>query len=657
MKTQKLTLTNFKGVKSLTLDLAGESASIYGANATGKTTIYDGFLWLLFGKDSANRADFAIKTLTADGEAISGLDHEVEAVLTTADGIELTLKKSFKEKWTKKRGSAEAEFTGHTTDYWVDGVPVKKGDYDARIATLADEAVFKLLTSPAYFNEQMKWQDRRQLLLEVCGDISDADVIASDEALAALPGILGKRTLEDHRAVIGARRTEINRELQRIPVRIDEVMRGLPDTEGLDEAALRAQLTERREQLAALQTKRVRITSGGEAAEQTKALRELEAELVVAQSRLRAATEEQVAEHRATLREAQADAEDKERAIARLEADIHATSGFIRSCREQMDALRKAWHELNAATCEHTDEDTCPTCGQALPAEQVAEARDKALAAFNASKAQRLEHISTDGKRAAAAAAKREADLRTYHAELEAAKAELAALHEIAEAAQAEMDAAKAAEPDPQADAECRQLMEAIAAAKDAIAGLQAGQKEALAEVQAAIDKAEAKAQETEATLATIGQRTKGTTRIDELKMEERTLAAEYEQLEGELHLTEEFVRTKVRLLEERINERFELARFKLFDVQVNGALTECCETTYQGVPYSAGLNNAARINVGLDIIRTLSEHYGISMPVFIDNAEAVVELLPIDAQVIRLVVSGEDKVLRVETEVAKEAA
>jgi hypothetical protein len=70
---------------------------------------------------------------------------------------------------------------------------------------------------------------------------------------------------------------------------------------------------------------------------------------------------------------------------------------------------------------------------------------------------------------------------------------------------------------------------------------------------------------------------------------------------------------------------------------------------TYNGVPFETSLNNGSRINVGLDIINTISTQTGLSLPVFVDNAESVTELLPIESQVVRLVVSGQDKQLRVE--------
>lgn len=207
MRLISLSLNNFKGIRNFTLDAQGEDVSVYGDNATGKTTLSDAFMWLLFDKDSANRKDFEIKTLGPDGKPEHGLDHSVEAVLELEDGSHLALKKVFKEKWTKKRGSATAEFTGHTTDHFIDGVPVKKGEYDARIANIASEDIFKLLTSPTYFNEHLHWQDRREILLQVCGDISDGDVLDSlatlqnKDQMLALTNILNTRSLDDHRKI------------------------------------------------------------------------------------------------------------------------------------------------------------------------------------------------------------------------------------------------------------------------------------------------------------------------------------------------------------------------------------------------------------------------------------------------------------------------
>src|SRR5699024_10592144 len=245
MKTIKLLnlkLTNFKGIKSFELNANGEDMKVFGENATGKTTIFDAFVWLLFGKDSQNSTQFEIKTLR-DGKPIHKLNHEVEATLLV-NGQELTLKKVYKEKWTKKRGSVTESFSGHTTDYYIDGVPSKKKEYDEMIGSIVNEDVFKLLTNPLYFNEQLKWQDRRKTLLEIAGDITDEEIISSNESLAKLTEILGNRSIDDHKKVIVAKRKEINQELERIPIRIDEINRNLPDVSGLNDEEIETKLND-----------------------------------------------------------------------------------------------------------------------------------------------------------------------------------------------------------------------------------------------------------------------------------------------------------------------------------------------------------------------------------------------------------------------------
>ena len=201
---KRLVLENFKGCGNFSMEPAGKNVSVFGDNGTFKTTTFDAFCWLLFGKDSLGQSNFDIKTLESSGEALHRLEHSVEAVFDF-DGEELSLRKVYSEKWTKKRGSAGQEFTGHSVDHWVDGVPSKKKEFDAAVSLICDEELFRLLTSPRFFNEGLHWQKRREILLSVCGDVSDQDVFASDPKLADLPAILGKHSLEDFRKIIKAR--------------------------------------------------------------------------------------------------------------------------------------------------------------------------------------------------------------------------------------------------------------------------------------------------------------------------------------------------------------------------------------------------------------------------------------------------------------------
>lgn len=640
IKLQRLTLSNFKGIKALTLDLAGRNASIYGANATGKTTIYDAFLWLLFDKDSSNKSAFNIKTLDESGEPLHGLDHEVEAVLSV-DGQELTLKKSYKEKWTKRRGSATAEFTGHTTDYYIDGVPAKKSEYDAKIAELVHEDVFKLLTSPTYFNEQLHWQDRREILLEVCGDISDDDVIASDKALAKLPKILKGRSLDDHLKIIAAQRKRINKELEQLPTRIDEVMRGLPDVSGVDPDCLPRELKETGEAIRAKETEISKLKTGGGIADKARELDQFESEIVKLKAEAHKATDTATQAKRQELGPIRMAMMDCRAEIEQAQKNIGDLGDEIARLDAEIPKLRGKWHGINDQQWD--GDETCPTCNQPLPADQI----EDAIAAFNRQKAEQLEQINTAGKDAAEkrkGAGREMETTRHLLAELEdglqkltaqetAILAELEALMLTTQTAEVPGLDAKLAE---------RKRLETE------IEAIKAGSSEVVEKATAELRKLESTYKRLETDRALLHRYSQGQERIDELKIQERELAAEYEALEEQLYLCEQFIRAKVGLLEDKINSKFEMARFKLFEQQVNGALNEVCDTTYGGVPYG-DMNNAARINTGLDIIRTLSKHYRFSAPIFIDNSEAVVQLLPIDSQVIRLVVSGADKQLRIE--------
>ena len=135
--------------------------------------------------------------------------------------------------------------------------------------------------------------------------------------------------------------------------------------------------------------------------------------------------------------------------------------------------------------------------------------------------------------------------------------------------------------------------------------------------------------------------------RILELEENQKKLSAEYENIEQETFLIEDFIKAKVELLNEKINKKFKLATFKMFESQVNGGLKECCEVMYNNIPYKA-LNNAARLNVGLDIINTLTKHYNVTAPLFIDNAEAVTTFIDSDSQIIKLIVTEGVKALEV---------
>lgn len=652
MKLNRLSIKNFKGISSFEIAPMGKSVSIYGDNASGKTTLFDAFTWLLFGKDSLNSAQFEIKPIGGE----RGIETQVEAELDLGDRA-ITLKKVYSEKWVKRRGSAHAEFTGHSADHFIDGVPTKKGEFDKAVAAICDQGLFKILSSPRHVNEVLTWQERRTLLMDMFGTLTDEAVIASDTLLEELPSIIGKHSLDDYRKIIKSRMPEINRELSKIPVRIDEVNSTLTDKprdlKTVQGVLAHLQAATRAKKQAEL----AQAESGGALAELTKRLREAEAAL-----------QKHDTKSEALAAKAKIDADNRvavaERTIARLQAEIDTLAGKVRQCEPDVDSmyqsilklqkaqvdLRTRWAEENSKQCTYASGDTCPTCGQPMPADQVDAARKTAEAEFNTRKAEALSQIRSTGIQNK----QRIEELENLITGIDAAKAE-AEKELVIKTTQMEQVRAELSiiEPKPLDESALQARAALVAAVSEIETAMVAAREESnapalVANITAEIADIDAQVDALQREIIAIENSATARARIDQLKAEERKLAAEYERLEYELSIADRFIRTKMSMLEDQINDHFQIAKFKLFDVQINGGVQDCCECMVGGVPYNS-LNNAARINAGIDIINTLSAHYGISMPMFCDNAEAVTHLTKTESQQIRLLVSEPDKTLRVE--------
>jgi chromosome segregation ATPase len=333
-----------------------------------------------------------------------------------------------------------------------------------------------------------------------------------------------------------------------------------------------------------------------------------------------------------------------------LKEEITSNTARVQKYGNQLEDMRHEWQLISGRTFEFTGDTVCSECGQELQADKIDAAKEHAEKHFNLRKSQVLEENKRIGLEIKAKADE-------LIAETESLKAEAQAEEERAKAAQPDLEAIKKEIDDLNSgmksifdDPDFQATQKQIKAIELEIKELQSSTDDA---VMAENEKKRALKQElaaTETALLKFDQVRRIDKRVAELETQEKALSKEYEELEKQLYLTEEFIKTKVNLLEERINSKFKMARFKLFAEQINGGLNEVCETTYKGVPYNA-LNNAAKINVGLDIINTLSEFKGLSAPIFIDNREAVTKLIDIDAQIISLIVSEADKQLRVEQE------
>jgi len=638
MKLLELHLKNFKGIKTLDLTPNGRNLRISGKNATGKTTVADSFSWLLFGKDSLDSAKFSLKPISENGEAEHGLEHEVSALIDTGTET-INFRRVLSEKWTKPRGQAQAIFGGHNTVYFIDGVPASESDYKSRIAAIAPESTFKLLTNPRYFSESkdFDWQKRRRLILDVCGDITDEDVIASDPKLARLPEILGKHSLEDYRKILASEKTRLNAQLQQIPVRISEQTRSIVPTELNPE-----EIVELQTHKSGLDTQLATLESGGTVSEKKRKLAEIETQLIrIGNESARARNERQEADM-AALGKLKFSVGNLRTETGRLLSDIMSSKTTITQHTEGMAKLRAEYAEARGLVFELPEGgDICPTCGQAMPEAMIENAR----ATFNINRAEKLAGINAEGKGLKDLCTEIEAAIAAHEAKRTALHSEIAKLEEEIYALQNGIENPAVHPERP----EITILENTKTALLDEISKITENRAGAIAALKAQIAATKTEIETLQGAAAQVDQNKKSSARIDDLKKEERTLSAEAERIEGELFLTEEFVRTKVKMLEGKINSRFQIARFKLFSQNINGTIEDGCEIAVGGIPYNS-LNNAMRINAGIDIANTLSDHYGVCAPMFLDNCEAVNDVLASKNQQIKLYVTFDNQ-LKIETE------
>lgn len=635
MKLTQLNLQNFKGIEFGDFRFTNNTI-IRGDNATGKTTVFDALCWLLFGKDSLDRADFQIKTLK-NGEPVHNVNHMVQAAFDNEDGTGFTLKRIYREKYSNPRGG-EVKLTGHTTDYFINDVPSKEKEYKAFINSMINEDVFKLITNPLFFNEQYTWQNRRKLLLEMCGDVDDASVINSKDELKRLTELLNGRSVDEQRKIIASKKTAINKELDMIPVRIDEAVKCKP-TPLEAEQKLKDDIATIETAIKQLDEDKSVIVNGLDGAERTAKIREVKRKLADRKSQLmnEHTDKERRLEHEYKLSLVQLQMTESERDRYKdreyeLDTQIKQEEARIEKLQAEFDTFNK----------QQFDDELCPTCGQPYPAEKRAELE----AMFNIQKATNLEEWQKLIDSAKALKQNYIEQKEIMQVKADGMSSQIEELSNTKDAKQKAMN--EVGEVDLDNDVQVNDL-------KAELFMLELDEDNTSDDQLKRIDSELSELADKRSTLQT--ELTKYdvirdiTKRINELEQEQQRLINEKNLVDETAFLLDEFVKAKVEMLEDTINKHFTITTFKMANVLVNGSVEDCCETMVDGVPYRS-LNNAARINAGIDIINALTKFYNVTAPVFIDNAEAVTKFVNCNSQTVKLIVDETCNELRVDMEV-----
>lgn len=668
---KSLHIENFKGVKLL--DVAfGNKTKIKGQNASGKTTIFDAFTWLLFNKNSAGEEKFNVRPLDANGNRIDNVEIKVIATLEV-NGKEVELSKVQKQKWVKRRGSDVAELQGNENIFEVDGYPKSEKDYKTYISSLVDEDLFKMLTNPQYF-ANMKWKEQREILMRFVSDVSDLELAkGNSEFLDLLDELEKAPSTDDISKKFTKALSEWKKKQAEIPVRIDELSKTLVQIDTSELELAKSDLENR------IAKNDRRIANSGFL---VSALRHEEMNLQFELSAIMQTMNEELRNKRSDLSkelyEVKTESDNCSRLISIKESEVSTNNSSIDSAEKKRAELGEQYKTESAKTFDETpylfyenewkfDENStvCRSCGQTLPTDKIEQikadfeqrkenarfsatnrlaiAREK----FESENKSLLEKIKSDGF----AQKNLIEDLKSKNekllAEIEGLKKKSAELNlkkndlekqlsEIPSEADYTQNK-KYAELKSKQD-EIKSQIESTKSSNDAVFNAEK------AELQEQLDNVKAE-------IAKGSKNIETEERIVELENEQREVAQKVADQEKMLYLLEQFIKFKMLRISETINSKFKTVSWTLFKEQLNGGMRECCECTVNGVPHST-LNSGHRIVAGLDIIQSLSELYGVNAVIFVDNAESLNEFnLPnMDNQIVLLSVS-DDKELKVESE------
>ena len=665
IRISRLELTNFKCFRHKELTFEPDVTTIRGRNGVGKTTIADAILWCLFGKNSAGQTTFDLKTHDDQGKTIPHLDHSVEITLHVypSDGSDvrcINIRRSLKESWVKKRGATEETLKGHTTEFLVNGDSMPPKDYEKYISSLINEDLFRTITNPSFFPSK-KWQEQRAFLAGMVGTIAPEEIATTHELSDLVKSLSDTPEGVDiiaYRKHLAYQIKQIKDKLDRIPVRLEEQNKALP--EKLDWYALEAQCAEVSRQQKEVSEKIIAIKSGnGGDVLREEIRKEIRATITD--------MEKIETEQRKLLRLRQ-DEQDHAIQTARqqfnnlvstqrdLEASIPSFDTLAKRCRETAETtfkkeqkyVRTHWAETQARF-EDSDSTICPVCGQPLPPDMLAEkeslfnqtkARLKAELTERAYKAkQLLVDAETEAKNYEAQKAEAEKNLADTKAQINAAFSHKQKLEKVILPALDEI-----LKGHPQYLALSAKLKEQQAKL-DSVAITQDDNTQ-LADLEAKKAEYTQILSEVQAQLATKSQYDRIQQLIAGIEQERKDLMAQLSELEKKEDTARYYQDRQNTILEERVNQHFKLVRWKMFRTVVNNGdpfQEPYCECYVNGVAYRDGLNQAARLNAGLDIINTLCRHYQVSAPIVIDNSESNLNILPTASQQIRLQVADTD--------------
>lgn len=639
MKTlllKSLRIENFKGCKKREIQF-GSVTDIYGDNGTGKTTIADAFTWLLFDRDSAGSTKFGVRPRNEDKSLVNHVEIMVEGEFEV-DGSQLSLKKVQKQNWVKKRGTGTQELQGNKNEYEINGFPAKEKEFKEKVGEIIDDTTFRIVTDPRAF-AALDWKEKRKIIMRLVSEVTDEDVLKSGDFGAIADDLAmapADKCLDKYKKSL----LKLKKDQQEIPTRIDEASRSIVD---VDVADLELQKNALNEKLEAVRKDREDFSS------KYKRVSELNAEIMKIKLDMGDLERKHDTDYQQQVRAAR---QKYDSALSRIydmesqktlaESTVYSRQGTLEGLKAELSDLGKKWSETKHMSINPSDT-VCDKCGQEYPEDK----KEEILQDFSRRKEQRLEEINTKGNAVKERIKNVEKDIVSFEEKLKKISGDLEAAKREAEEKKSAMESIK--QPGPVEDLpEYIELEKKLQDLNTELGSIDDGENyRKQLEIQERGIKEELEVVEKNLALDHANEKLRD--RILDLNKELKDVSQKIADCEAKILLLEKFTIQKMTMLSSRVDEKFSFVKINMFNTQINGGVTETCDITVDGVSYS-DLNNAKKIQAGLDVIYALQQLYQIKAPIFIDNRESVTSIPENGTQIINMFVSKEDKELRIET-------
>ena len=628
IEIKSMTLQNFKKVRSQEITFT-HNVLISGANKVGKSTIYDAYLWCVFGVLSKQNG--IVQPLDVNNNVIHKLETSVTVVLNYNNEREVKIQRILSEKW-KAKGTSEEQFSGTTQERLINDVPLSIGAFKQKLSELIDYDKWYMLSNINLFWTK-KVDERRKILMSLAGEINE-EKLMKPYPLVYQGIVIEKKELNEMLAQQKSSKKKADEELKMIPAKI----------QAQDSLKVEMDFSALKEEKESLDSQIATIDESLQGSTQENPLMKEYVAKVQSLNLAIANAQKQWQENKLSQIDALSkniiNASDNLRK-AKSEADKNSEKYISNKIKLSelnlaFDDNVKAWKDANEKEFNFTQTDVCPVCGRPYTDEMKAMEYDNAVAEFNAHKSDVLAKLQNEASEKKQQIAVLKGNINTYEqitkahddGELSRQQAIYDNLMKKREAMQSttwelsnekqsfdkQFEALEESKPQEQVvdvsiDEQKEQKAKLVAKRDELVKLLAAGQTNKRIEEEKV--KLDARSKELAQIIANCGEV------IKQIKA---------------------YKKAKITVVENKVNSYFSLIRWKFYEQNItNDDEKEICTAIdKEGVDYD-NTNDGTVINMGVDIINGISKATNIFVPLFVDRKESAEYIIPVEQQTIYL--------------------